>query len=133
MRKLLPRLRALPTLATGDKDDAAAFARTQDQRLIDFVRDAEILIIDSQYNDEEYQKHVGWGHGCLDDVVALAMLANVKRLFLFHHDPGHDDAEISRMVAWARQIVEQTGSGLRVEAAKEGLEVFLKRQPKQKV
>ncbi len=126
------RLRSLPSHASGDMEKAEAFARKQDQRLIDFVKDAEVLIIDSQYNDQEYQKHVGWGHGCLDDVVALAMMANVKRLFLFHHDPGHDDAEISRMVAWARQLVAQANSPLRVEAAREGLEVFLKQEPKHK-
>ncbi len=126
------RLRSLPSHASGDMESAGAFARKQDQRLIDFVKDAEVLIIDSQYNDKEYQKHVGWGHGCLDDVVALAMMANVKRLFLFHHDPGHDDAEISRMVAWARQLVAQANSPLRVEAAREGLEVCLKQDPKQK-
>jgi phosphoribosyl 1,2-cyclic phosphodiesterase len=90
------------------------------------VKDVDVLVIDAQYNDREYQKHVGWGHGCLDDVVALAILANVKRLFLFHHDPGHDDAEVSRMVAWARQIAVEKRSSIRIEAAREGLEVLLK-------
>lgn len=120
------RLRTLPSQAGGDATQNAAYARTQDQRLIDFAKDVDVLVIDAQYNDREYQKHVGWGHGCLDDVVALAILANVKRLFLFHHDPGHDDAEISRMVAWARQIAVEKGSPIRIEAAREGLEVFLK-------
>ncbi|HAV63910.1 MAG TPA: hypothetical protein DCY13_16285 [Verrucomicrobiales bacterium] len=126
------RLRSLPGHAEGDAEQSRAFARNQDQRLIDFVKDVDVLIIDAQYNDREYQKHVGWGHGCLDDVVALAVLAGVKRLFLFHHDPGHDDAEISRMVAWARQIVAEKKSPLRVEAAREGMEVFLKPERKTK-
>lgn len=126
------RLRSLPSHAVSSAEENAAYARTQDQRLIDFVKDVDVLIIDAQYNDREYQKHVGWGHGCLDDVVALAILARVKRLFLFHHDPGHDDAEVSRMVAWARQIVAERQSSLRVEAAREGMEVLLRPERKSK-
>ena len=86
---------------------------------------ADVLIIDSQYDDAEYQSHVGWGHGCVDDVVALALFARVKQLFLFHHDPDHDDAQISKMLAWARQLVGFHGETLSVDAAREGLEYVL--------
>lgn len=121
------RLRALPAEPGEDPKIANAYARVQDQRLIDFIRDVDVLIIDAQYNDSEYQKHVGWGHGCLDDVVALAILGGARKLFLFHHDPGHDDAEISRMVAWSRQLVAMKECDLEVEAAREGLEVPLRK------
>ena len=57
-------------------------------------------------------------------VVDLATRAGAKQLFLFHHDPTHDDERVSRMLAHARQIA---GSGTHVEAAREGLEVVLKR------
>jgi phosphoribosyl 1,2-cyclic phosphodiesterase/ActR/RegA family two-component response regulator len=101
------------------------FARRMDQKLIDFIRDAEVLIIDAQYDATEYETRVGWGHGCVDDVVALALNANVKRLYLFHHDPAHDDAKLDAMVAWARQFVSALGDPLLVEAAREGSEVVL--------
>ena len=84
-----------------------------------------MLIIDSQYDDAEYQKHVGWGHGCLDDVVTLALIANVKQLFLFHHDPNHDDEQITRMVHWARNLVAMHDDLLPVAAAREGAEIVL--------
>jgi len=89
---------------TSDRLEALKFASEQDQKVIEFLKDADVLIIDSQYDDAEYQSHVGWGHGCVDDVVALALFARVKQLFLFHHDPDHDDAQISKMSAWARQL-----------------------------
>jgi phosphoribosyl 1,2-cyclic phosphodiesterase/DNA-binding NarL/FixJ family response regulator len=101
------------------------YATAQDQKLMDFVAEADVLIIDSQYDDAEYQSHVGWGHGCVDDVVALALIARVKHLFLFHHDPDHDDARIARMTDWARQLVRARGESLRVEAAREGVEFRL--------
>jgi phosphoribosyl 1,2-cyclic phosphodiesterase len=102
------------------------FARRMDQKLIEFIRDVDVLIIDAQYDATEYQTRVGWGHGCVDDVVALALNANVKRLYLFHHDPTHDDAKLESMVEWARQFVAALGDTLAVEAAREGAEVILK-------
>lgn len=106
------------------------YARKQDRKLADFVQDADVLIIDSQYDAEEYQKHIGWGHTCVDDSVAFALSANVKRLFLFHHDPGHDDAKIAQMEAHARDLVAKQGANLQVEAAREGVEVVLHPQAK---
>jgi phosphoribosyl 1,2-cyclic phosphodiesterase/ActR/RegA family two-component response regulator len=97
----------------------------EDRELIDFIRDSDVLILDSQYDAAEYEKHVGWGHSCVEDSVAFALHANVKRLFLFHHDPDHTDEKISHMVARARQVVAQRRSSLIVEAAREGFELVL--------
>ena len=90
----------------------------QNRKLIEFIREVDVLIIDSQYDCDEYSAHIGWGHGCVDEVVRLAMLGEVKRLYLFHHDPGHDDARIDAMLAHARKLAE--GSGLEVFAARGG-------------
>jgi phosphoribosyl 1,2-cyclic phosphodiesterase len=78
--------------------------------------------MDSQYDSAEYPRHVGWGHTCVDDTVAFAMTAGVKKLFLFHHDPGHDDEHIGHMEAQARDLVRRQEGSLEVEAAREGLE-----------
>jgi phosphoribosyl 1,2-cyclic phosphodiesterase len=47
----------------------------------------------------------------------------VKRLYLFHHDPSHDDDFIEKMLQRARRLA--MGSGMRVEAAREGEHVML--------
>jgi len=106
--------------ATKDPE-ALRFAEQQEQQMINFIRGADLLIIDSQYDREEYPAHMGWGHGCLDHVVDIAVRAEVKRLFLFHHDPAHDDKKISEMVAYARKLVKAAKSSLQVEAAQEGV------------
>jgi phosphoribosyl 1,2-cyclic phosphodiesterase/DNA-binding NarL/FixJ family response regulator len=98
-------------------------ASEQDQQLIQFLDQTDLLIMDAQYNDSEYSKRVGWGHGCVDDVVALGMFAQVKRLCLFHHDPDHDDAEVSSMLNWARELVNMHDDSMRVDAACEGVEI----------
>jgi len=106
-------------------EEQRAFAAQQDKRLANFVRGSDVLILDSQYDAAEYENHVGWGHSCMEDSVAFAIGAGVKRLFLFHHDPDHSDEKISRMVARAREIVSEHDSSLIVEAAREGFEMTL--------
>lgn len=98
----------------------AAVPRNLEKNLTEFIQDVDVLIIDAQYTGAEYREHIGWGHGCVDDVVQLALEARVKRLFLFHHDPGHDDRAISAMLMHARDLANQAGSTMRVEAAREG-------------
>jgi phosphoribosyl 1,2-cyclic phosphodiesterase/CheY-like chemotaxis protein len=111
----------------GGSEDTVMFqyAQSQDQRLVEFLRGSDLLIIDSQFDAQEYEAHVGWGHSCVDDSVRLAIKAGVKRMFMFHHDPGHDDAKISAMLEGARAVATAAGGNLQVEAAREGLEVVL--------
>jgi len=120
---------------TGQPEIAASaeflrYARRLDARLGEFIRGADVLILDSQYDLNEYQTRAGWGHGCVDDVVALAVQAEVKRLFLFHHDPSHDDEKITRMAEWGQAFVAALHETLQVEAAREGLQVVLQPAPK---
>ena len=119
------RLRASAEPTGTNREESMDFARKQDEKLLEFIQNSEVLIIDAQYDCSEYEQHTGWGHGCTDDVVALAMDANVKRLFLFHHDPTHDDAKISEMVVHARKLVAAGHGALHVEAAREGATVQL--------
>jgi len=73
--------------SSGAESPAKSYAQNENGKLIDFLRGTDVLIMDTQYDTDEYKRHTGWGHGCLDDVVALALRAEVKTLFLFHHDP----------------------------------------------
>jgi phosphoribosyl 1,2-cyclic phosphodiesterase len=97
----------------------------KDVELIDFVRDSDALILDSQYTAAEYKQHVGWGHGCVDDSVALAIAAKVKHLFLFHHDPDRNDKQLEALLKHARGIVVARKSKMRVDLAREGTTVQL--------
>ena len=106
-------------------EEAREFARSERSKLVDFLQDCDVLILDSQYTDDEYQEHIGWGHGSLSSVVSLALEAKVRRLLLFHHDPNHDDRKMDEMVEQARTLVLESGKHLEVEAAREGAEVWL--------
>lgn len=94
--------------------------------LIAFVRNCDLLVLDTQYDEAEYPTRQGWGHGCLPDSVALAIEADVRELVLFHHDPSHGDEKIKQMLARAKELVRRRGSHLSVRAAREGDEIIIR-------
>ncbi len=104
---------------------ARAQAAVQRSKLVEFLKDTDVLILDAQYTDEKYQEHIGWGHGALSRVVSLALEARARKLVLFHHDPSHDDHKIDEMLERARFLVVESGRKLEVEAAREGAEIWL--------
>ena len=94
-----------------------------DQRHISFMRGADLAIHDAQYSHEEYAHRLGWGHSTIEYATDVSLAAGVKRLALFHHDPGRDDAAMERLEASARRRVTECGGVLDVFAAREGLEL----------
>jgi phosphoribosyl 1,2-cyclic phosphodiesterase len=68
----------------------------------DLAEGADLLIHDAQYDTQEYRDHVGWGHSAVVHCLDFARMAGVKRFVTFHHDPGHDDATLDRILAQAR-------------------------------
>lgn len=91
-----------------------------DSGLIEFARGADVLIYDSMYSDESYgQGKKGWGHSTWQEAVRVAKAANVKRLFLYHHDPMNNDAAMDKLARAAKKLDK------RVEVSREGLVVTL--------
>jgi phosphoribosyl 1,2-cyclic phosphodiesterase len=64
---------------------------------------ADLLIHDSQYDTAEYAGHIGWGHSSLKQTLDFGTLTEVKHLVPFHHDPGHTDADLDRLMAAAME------------------------------
>ncbi|HEX8440141.1 MBL fold metallo-hydrolase [Archangium sp.] len=80
----------------------------QDKDLVEFTRDADMLIIDAMYTTDEYRGHngaskEGWGHSTWESAVETANAAKVKKLVLFHHDPNRDDDAMDRFVEEVRK------------------------------
>ncbi len=62
-----------------------------DPKVIALAKDADLLIHEAQYTDEELETHQGWGHSSYRQAIEVAQLANAKQLAITHHDPDHDD------------------------------------------
>jgi ribonuclease BN (tRNA processing enzyme) len=75
--------------------------------VIEFARDADILIHDAQYLESEYTSAAnprkGWGHSTVESATEVAKKAGIKRLVLFHHEPTHDDRCIDQILKLARR------------------------------
>ena len=110
------------------EDEARDFAAAERQKMVDFLQGCDVAIMDTQYTDEEYAKHIGWGHSPVESVISLGLDANVGKLVLFHHDPNHDDAMIDKIVEHARALVAKSGKPLEVEGAQEGAEFLLEQK-----
>ena len=83
------------------------------------IENADLLIHDTQFTAREYVDRVGWGHSPVEFAVEAARAGGVRRLALFHHDPGRDDDAIAAIEHRARE--QSRGSGLEVFAAAEGM------------
>ena len=92
-----------------------------DQRHVAFMHEADLVIHDAQYTEDEYRGRVGWGHATPEYAVDVCLAAGVKRLALFHHDPSHDDTQMIAIEAAARRRVADRGATLDVFAAREGM------------
>jgi len=104
--------------------DTEHFPDRLDDNVLALVRQADVMIIDATYTDEEYNdpkySKVGWGHSTWQQAVKIAQASQVKQLVLFHHDPAHNDDFLDRIGEQVRKILPQT------ILAREGLSIELR-------
>lgn len=92
---------------------------TIDPEVIEFCRNADLLIHDGQYTDEELKNHRGWGHSSYTQAIEVAELAGVKQLIITHHDPDHNDEFLLDIEKKSQKRFPNC------LLAREGLEVFV--------
>jgi phosphoribosyl 1,2-cyclic phosphodiesterase len=107
--------------------DTEHFPDRLDANVLKLAHQADVLIYDATYTDEEYyaecSSKVGWGHSTWQEAVKVARAAQVKKLVIFHHDPLHDDDFMDQIqIDTARQFPNSV-------VAWEGLEIDLLAQP----
>jgi phosphoribosyl 1,2-cyclic phosphodiesterase len=79
---------------------------------------ADVLVHDAQYTDDEYRRRVGWGHGTLSHALDLGRMAGCRTLVPFHHDPAHSDDALDALFGSAGNA-----GNIQVRPAWEGLEL----------
>lgn len=94
-----------------------------DVKLINFARNADLLIHDAQYTYGDYASTVspkqGFGHSTPEIAAEVARIANVKQLAIYHMDPSYNDEAVEAMETNTKKYFPNT------IAAKEGLEISL--------
>ena len=103
--------------------DTEHFPDRVDEHVLWLARQADVLIYDATYTDEEYHSpkssKVGWGHSTWQEAVKVAEAAGVKKLVIFHHDPLHNDDHLDKI---GEQVARVFPNSL---LAWEGLEIQL--------
>lgn len=94
--------------------------------VLELADGVDLLIHDSQYTPHEWAEKGDWGHCTVDYAVLVAREAGARCLAMFHHDPGHGDDELDRLLAGARRTAERLGVD-EVVAASEGLTISFDR------
>jgi ribonuclease BN (tRNA processing enzyme) len=86
--------------------------------VVSFLKDADLVVLDSQYTEAEYYKcKQGWGHNSFEKAIATAEEAGVREtLLFFHHDPDRMDEQLSTL---EKKYARQTKKIKNVYAAKE--------------
>ena len=83
-----------------------------DQNVLWLARNADVMIYDATYTDEEYHSKVtskvGWGHSTWQEAVKVAKAAKAKKLVIFHHDPLHNDDFLDHIGEQASQQFPNT-------------------------
>ncbi|MEN9562957.1 MAG: hypothetical protein RIR73_1201 [Chloroflexota bacterium] len=90
-----------------------------DCKLIQFSRNADVLIHDAQYSDEHYITTQGYGHSTATMAGQVAASAETGQLILFHHDPSYADDAVAAQEDAAKNMFPDSC------AAFEGLEIRL--------
>lgn len=79
-----------------------------DENLLYLARDANVLIYDACYTDEEYHDpkspKIGWGHSTWQEAIKLAKAAGVQKAVIFHHDPNHSDDFLDDVESQVRAV-----------------------------
>ena len=99
-----------------------AVAREENQKLLRFFQDADILIHDTQYAATEFKKHIGWGHSTFEWAINSANKSNVKKLVMFHHDPNRTDVELEYLEMHYKKLINEKTS-MQIIMAREGLKI----------
>ncbi len=75
-----------------------------DQAVLRLIEDADLVVYDCSYTDEEFPSRVGWGHSTWQEGVRLCLAAGAKSLAIFHHDPDHEDDFMRQVEADAKAM-----------------------------
>ncbi len=89
----------------------------------DFFKDADILILDSQYTLDEAFLKVDWGHTSYTMAVNCGVSWNIKKLLLTHHEPAYTDDVLQENYQMALEHAKmlQGGENMEIVLAREGM------------
>ena len=78
----------------------------EQERFAQFLSQANVAVLDAQYTAKEVATQNDWGHSSLCKAIDMALLAEVKTLVFFHHEPALNDHALYERFQRARRHLE---------------------------
>jgi len=94
-------------------------------KLINFIKNIDVLIVDTFFEDEEYYSKkdnlgkIGWGHGTWQQAVDLGIKSGAKKIVFCHHNEDKNDNKLDEIAKEAMKISNN------ICLAKEGMVITL--------
>ncbi|MEI6126067.1 MAG: MBL fold metallo-hydrolase [Pseudomonadota bacterium] len=106
-------------------EELGSIVQDATSRFIDFVRGADLFIVDCQYTPEEYpSKKRTWGHSSWDFCLDWMQLSGAGRMVLTHHDPLRTDDALDDILIRVREKARDRGiNPEKIMMAREGMEI----------
>jgi phosphoribosyl 1,2-cyclic phosphodiesterase len=79
---------------------------------VEFSKNADLLIHDSEFTPEEYKTTRTWGHSTYADALELALEAGVKCFGLFHHNQDRNDSDQEVILEKCHEIIQSRKSDM---------------------
>ena len=111
---LAPADELLLAEALGEGSEAQKLAQLH-QNQLDLAADADVVIYDTMFTQEEYSERKHWGHSTPEHGIEACLQSGAKHLFLFHHNPDTDDEALAARV----DAHQQAHPELKIRAARE--------------
>lgn len=116
---------------SGSEDDDLLFGSagstvdSANDRFVDFIRGADLLVIDCQYTPDEYPAlRRGFGHSSWDYCLDWMKASETQKMVLTHHDPTRTDEALDRMYDDICMAAKEKGlDPERIILAREGQEI----------
>jgi len=108
-------------LAEGDR------VKLRDMRdgVIRLCEGADLVIYDTMFTAEDYEKFPHYGHSRPRDALDVCRMAGARRLVLFHHAPERSDSEVDAILDATRAEAQRSKLSFALDAAFEGLDLEL--------
>ena len=89
----------------------------EDQRtsLVNFSKNADLLIWDGMFTQEELTDKKGWGHSSIEQAIDFNTGANCKKILITHHAPNRSDKELDQIAKDLPELFTLAKDGLEIE------------------
>ncbi len=114
-REFIPRA---PDLSLPVAPDVAATLSAMRSALVQLCRNADLVVYDTMFTDEEYLRNPHWGHSAASHAMAVCKDASARGLVIFHHAPERTDDQMDGLMQEIRARYE--GLGIDIHVAVEG-------------